>query len=107
MYLIASHSHYYSPNIFDTAFWKQYSKSVVPGMIIGTAGAHRYALPKTATKGAKTMIYGFMQGTVNADGAIDFALHELSEADLVEHKWPNAPVDAIHECYVHNGDEAN
>jgi hypothetical protein len=105
VYLIASHSHYYSPNIFDTYYWKQYSKTVVPGLIIGSAGARRYQLPKTADKTAKTHIYGFMQGAVEADGSIDFSLHELSEDDLVRSKWPEAPLDAIHECYIHNAEE--
>jgi hypothetical protein len=105
VYLIASHSHYYSPDIYDTPFWKQHSKTVVPGLIIGAAGAHRYALPKDARPGAKTMIYGFVQGTVHSNGVIDFALHELTEQDLVSAKWPNAPNDAIHECFIHNGDE--
>ena len=48
VYLIASHSHYYSPNIFDTPYWKEHSKTVVPGWIIGSAGAHRYRLPEDA-----------------------------------------------------------
>ena len=105
VYLIASHSHYYSPDIYDTAYWKQHTAKVVPGMIIGSAGAHRYALPKSAKKGAKTMIYGFVQGTVHADGSIDFALKELTEQDLMKVKWPEAPDAAVHECYIHNGDE--
>jgi hypothetical protein len=78
----------------------------VPGTIIGSAGAHRYNLPRGADKASKTNIYGYLQGNVHADGSIDFALHELSEADLVAAKWPSAPVDAIHECYIHNSDEA-
>jgi hypothetical protein len=45
-----------------------------------------------------------VQGTVHADGTIDFALKELSEQELIQAKWPEAPVDAIHECYIHNGD---
>ena len=105
VYVIASHSHYYSPNVFNTPYWKQHSSMVVPGWIIGAAGAHRYQLPKHADKRAKAHIYGFLQGTVHADGSIDFTLRELSENDLVQSKWPNAPLDAIHECYVHNGDE--
>jgi hypothetical protein len=105
VYLIASHSHYYSPNIFDTPYWKQHSATVVPGIIIGAAGAHRYALPKNAKKGAKSMIYGFVQGTVHPDGTIDLQLKELSEQDLMSVKWPEAPQAAIHECYIHNGDE--
>ncbi|MGA7858006.1 MAG: metallophosphoesterase [Terracidiphilus sp.] len=105
VYLIASHSHYYSPNVYNTPYWKQYSKTVLPGLIVGTAGAHRYQLPKTADKAAKTHIYGYVQGAVEADGTIDFTLHELSEDDLIQSRWPNAPLDAIHECYIHNADE--
>jgi Calcineurin-like phosphoesterase len=105
VYLFASHSHYYSPNIYDTPYWRQHTPKVVPGWIIGSAGARRYELPKTAHAGAKTRIYGFMRGVVHADGSIDFALHELSEQDLVRARWPDAPLDAIHECYIHNAEE--
>lgn len=104
VYLIASHSHYFSPNIFNSPYWKQHSASVVPGWIIGAAGAHRYQLPRGADKASRTDVYGYMQGTVHADGAIDFALQTLTEADLVQSKWPNAPLDAIHECFIHNSD---
>ena len=106
VYILASHSHYYSPNIFDTPYWKQHSSNVLTGIIIGSAGAHRYQLPKNADKASRTNIYGYLQGTVHGDGSIDFGLHELSEGDLIESKWPNAPADAIHECYIHNSDEA-
>jgi hypothetical protein len=105
VYLFASHSHYYSPNVFNSPYWKQHTSTIVPGWIIGSAGAHRYVLPKTAEKGAKTHIYGYVQGVIHPDGSIDFTLHELSEDDLVRSKWPNAPLEAIHECYVHNADE--
>ncbi|MGA9668210.1 MAG: metallophosphoesterase [Terracidiphilus sp.] len=104
VYIISSHSHYYSPNIYKTPYWEQ-RNMVVPGIIIGSAGAHRYKLPPEANKGSKTNIYGFLQATVHADGTIDFALHELSESDLVANKWPSAPLAAIHECYIHNSDE--
>jgi calcineurin-like phosphoesterase family protein len=104
VYILSSHSHYYSPNIYDTPYWKQHGGNVVPGIIIGSAGAHRYQLPKEADKVSKTNIYGYLQGSVHADGTIDFALHELSESDLVQSKWPNAPLDAIHECFIHNSD---
>jgi hypothetical protein len=106
VYLIASHSHYYSPNIFNTPYWKQYSNQVVPGFIVGTAGAHRYALPKTAQEGARSHVYGFLQGAVQADGSISFDLHELSEDDLKQARWPNAPLEAIHDCFVSNADPA-
>jgi hypothetical protein len=104
VYLIASHSHYYSPNIFNTGYWKEHTRKVVPGWIIGGAGAHRYQLPRDAEKGAKTNIYGFLRGTVHSDGAIDFSLIELSESDLVQAKWKDSPAVAIHDCYVNNHD---
>jgi hypothetical protein len=104
VYILSSHSHYYSPNIYDTPYWKQHGGKVVPGIIIGSAGAHRYQLPKEADKASKTNIYGYLQGNVHADGTIDFALHELSESDLAQSKWPDAPLDAIHECFIHNSD---
>jgi len=104
VYILASHSHYYSPNIFNTPYWKQHTGKVVPGTIIGSAGAHRYQLPKEADKASRTDIYGYLQGTVQGDGSIDFALHVLSEADLVGAKWPAAPLSVIHECVIHNSD---
>lgn len=101
VYLIASHSHYYAPNIFATSYWKQQGK-VVPGWIIGLAGAHRYKLPAETDRASRTDIYGYLQGAVRGDGSIDFTLRELSESDLIQSKWPNAPLDAIHECVIHN-----
>jgi hypothetical protein len=106
VYVIASHSHYYSPNIFKTPYLTQYNGKVLTGIVIGSAGAHRYQLPPGADKLAKTNIYGYVQGVVHTDGSIDLKLHELSERDLIDSKWPEAPLDAIHECYVHNSDEA-
>ncbi len=104
VYVIASHSHYYSPRIFNTPYWQQYSNQIVPGLIIGSAGARRYQLPENADKEARTHVYGFVQGTVQADGSIDFALHELSEDDLNQARWPNAPLSAIHDCFVNNAE---
>ena len=103
VYLIASHSHYYAPNIFNTPFLKQQNK-VLPGWIIGLAGAHRYKLPPVTDKASRTNIYGYMQGNVQTDGSIGFSLRELTENDLVQSKWPNAPLAAIHECFIHNSD---
>lgn len=104
VYILASHSHFYSPNVFNTPYWKQHSGRVIPGIIIGSAGARRYKLPKDVDKASKTNIYGYLQGTVQPDGSIAFGLHELSEADLVASKWPSAPLDAIHECFIHNSE---
>lgn len=103
VYLVASHSHFYSPAIYDTPFWQQ-AGMIVPGVIIGSAGAHRYLLLPSAAPGSKTHIYGYLQATVHADGTIDFAMQEVSEAEMIASKWPNAPLSAIYECFAHNSD---
>ncbi len=103
VYLLASHSHFYSPAIYDTPFWRQ-AGIVVPGTIIGSAGAHRYKLPPDAASGSKTHIYGYLRATVHGDGTIAFDLKEISEEEMVAHKWPAAPLSAIHECFIHNAE---
>jgi len=103
VYLLASHSHFYSPAIYDTPTWRK-EGMVVPGVIIGSAGAHRYLLPADAAPGSKTHVYGYLQVTVHGDGTMNFALREIGEDEMVKHKWPDAPLPAIHECYVGNSD---
>jgi len=103
VYLLASHSHFYSPAIYDTPFWQQ-AGMVLPGVIIGSAGAHRYLLSAMAAPGSKTHVYGYLQAAVHADGTITFTMLEVSEAEMIASKWPNAPLAAIYECYAHNSD---
>ena len=104
VYVLASHSHYYSPNVYKTNYWKQFSPDVVPGWIMGAAGAYRYKLPRGADKNARTHLYGYMQGTVSPDGSVNFTLHEVSEDDLIKYKWPNAPLSKISWCVANNAD---
>jgi hypothetical protein len=103
VYLIASHSHFYSPDIYDTPYWQQ-AGLVVPGVIIGSAGAHRYLLPPTVSKDSKTHLYGYLQAKVFEDGTVKFEMLEVHEAEMIASKWPDAPLSAIYECYAHNSD---
>ena len=103
VYLVASHSHFYSPAIYDTPFWQQ-AGLIVPGVIIGSAGAHRYLLPPGAAAGSKTHVYGFLQASVHADGTVSFDMEEIHEAEMIASKWPEAPLSAVYECYAHNSD---
>jgi hypothetical protein len=103
VYIIASHSHYYSPDIYNTTFWRQYTKTIVPGVLIGTAGAFRLPMPANVASGSKSMVYGYLRATVHPDDTIDFSFQQLSENDLQSAKWPGAPAAAIHECFIHNG----
>jgi len=44
VYILASHSHFFMDDIFNTAYWHA-NGGVLPGWIVGTAGAVRYPLP--------------------------------------------------------------
>jgi hypothetical protein len=82
VYVLASHSHYFMKDIFNTQHWRD-NGGVLPGWIVGTAGAQRYPLPAAAdlTK-SKTYVYGYLLGKVYSDGTIDFAFTELKESDI-------------------------
>jgi hypothetical protein len=83
VYILASHSHFYMNGIFNSASWRS-QNAVLPGWIIGTAGAVRYALPadKEQAKEALTKVYGYLLGTVNADGSVDFKFRQLSPESI-------------------------
>jgi hypothetical protein len=86
VYVLASHSHFYLEQIYATDYWRDPSHGgvVLPGWIVGTAGAARYPLPPEVAPGpgARAHVYGYLTGQVDADGAIAFAFHELGAADL-------------------------
>ena len=83
VYVLASHSHFYMTDIFDSDYWRDHG-GVLPGWIVGTAGAVRYPLPVLASraKEAKTNTYGYLLGTVHPDGKVDFAFQEIKRADI-------------------------
>jgi hypothetical protein len=101
VYVLASHSHFYMEDIFDNAEWKG---RVLPGWIVGTAGAIRYRLPAAAgpDQRAKTDVYGYMTGTVSADGAIAFSFEELSLEDLLRIDQGKHPETMVQWCYNEN-----
>jgi hypothetical protein len=85
VYVLASHSHFYMPNIYDTPFWRannDVGRSILPGWIIGTAGATRPRLPENSPKGARTDVYGYLLATVNAGGkpgAVNFEFKQIHQ----------------------------
>ncbi len=103
VYLVASHSHYFSPALYDTPYWRK-AGAVVPGVLIGLAGAHRYLLPDAHPAEAVEHQYGFLQGTVKADGSIDFAFRQIDEQQMKAHAWPQATTAAIEDCVQNNSD---
>lgn len=105
VYVLASHSHFYMPNIFNTDKLTDHGKKQpLSGWIIGTAGAVRYSLPKGSPETAETDVYGYLLGTVSAKGIIEFTFERVRESDVpqwVRERYPDAFVPW---CFVHNSE---
>jgi hypothetical protein len=82
VYVLASHSHFVMNNIYATAC--RASEGVMPGWIVGSAGAVRYRLPQdhAAATVAMTDVYGYLLATVAPDGSMTFEFKEVKEADV-------------------------
>jgi hypothetical protein len=103
VYIVSSHSHYYMDGIFNTEYWRTHG-GVLPGWIIGTAGAVRYALPPESKQAhaAETNVYGYLLAQVRPSGEIQFTFKQLRESDV-----PAAIVDRykpefVHWCFAEN-----
>jgi hypothetical protein len=103
VYILSSHSHYYMDGIFNTEYWRTHG-GVLPGWIIGTAGAVRYALPPESkqARAAETNVYGYLLAQVHPSGEIQFTFKRLRESDV-----PAAIVDRykpefVHWCFAEN-----
>ncbi len=105
VYVLASHSHFYMKGIFDSDYWKSHG-GVLPGWIVGTAGAHRYKLPEDAHKAAeaKTDVYGYLLATAHDDGSIDFKFKELKESAIAPDVVKRFGAPLVHECFIGNSD---
>jgi hypothetical protein len=103
VYLLASHSHFVVEDVFRTPYWKDH---VLPGWIVGTAGAVRYRLPPAiGTRFAKTDVYGYLIGTVMSDGSIQFEFKELSLDDLRLANAGKNPDSLVGWCTSENKDQ--
>jgi hypothetical protein len=103
VYVLASHSHYFMEGAFNTDYWRR-NGGVLPGWIVGTAGAQRYALPSdvSGAKAAQTDVYGFLLGTVYADGEIKFAFQRLNESEVPKAVSDRYTQPFVHWCFVEN-----
>jgi hypothetical protein len=109
VYVLASHSHFYMAGIFNTPYWKNRNE-VLPGWIVGTAGAQRYALPDPLPAGtvARTKVSGYLLGTVAPDGTIAFELKEVTETDVpveIKERYGENREQGeqfVHQCFKEN-----
>src|ERR1700730_12650158 len=83
VYVLATHSHYFMDGIFNTEYWRA-NGGILPGWIVGTAGAVRYTLPPESSNAytAETNVYGFLLGKVNPDCEIQFTFQHVNQPDL-------------------------
>jgi len=103
VYVLASHSHFYMSGIFDSPYWRAHG-GVLPGWIIGTAGAIRYALPPDAGKAAeaRTNVYGYLVGNAGADGSVRFEFKEIKEQDIPGPTVTRYTTEFVHQCFIGN-----
>jgi len=97
VYVLASHSHFYMQGIFDNLP----PERRLPGWIVGTAGAVRYALPPKAPPSARTDVYGYLLATAH-NGTIDFQFEQLGTSDVPEYVWERYAPSLVHWCFAHN-----
>jgi hypothetical protein len=102
VYVIASHSHFFVDDVYNDACHSK-PESVLPGWIVGTAGAVRYRLPvnMSTAKQARTDVYGYLLGTVSSDGKIQFAFKEV-RLENVPPQVVQRYGDQVQACFVEN-----
>jgi hypothetical protein len=101
VYLLASHSHFVMDQAFNTACHKG---DDLPGWIMGSAGAVRYRLPvdRGLSTLAKTDVYGYLLGTVAADGSVSFEFKEIRESDVPAGVVNEFSADQVKWCFEQN-----
>jgi len=106
--VLASHSHFLLEDIYDTPYWNNKAakdRGVLPGWIVGTAGAMRYSLPASRTQGAlaKEKTYGYLLATVGKGGsAISYVFREVKEADVPKDVVARFGPELVRSCFEGN-----
>jgi hypothetical protein len=104
VYVMASHSHFIMEDVYNSGYWKD---QVLPGWIVGTAGAVRYRLPPgiiVTNRVARTDVYGYLLATVMSDGAVQFEFKEVSLDDIRVANAGKTPASLVNWCYSENKD---
>ena len=108
VYILASHSHFYMTDLYDSDYWRTHG-GVLPGWIVGTGGAFRYALPddpdRSRAKDARTKVYGYLLGTVHSGGSIDFTFREVKREDIPDDINQRYTPEFVTWCFDQNKDQ--
>lgn len=113
VYVLASHSHFYMRDLFDTEYWRNpaHGGEVLPGWIVGTAGARRYALPELSPEmkqktDAQTFVWGYLLATVETSGEIHFDFIKLDQQNVPTTVRSRYGDDFVNFCFAENKDES-
>ncbi|HEY6253407.1 MAG TPA: hypothetical protein VI685_25910 [Candidatus Angelobacter sp.] len=107
VYVVASHSHFLMERIFETSYWKnaeEKDRGVLPGWIVGTAGAQRYGLPEGLPKDihAETLVSGYLLGTVAPNGEVQFEFQKVTQRDVPQAVQREFDEQFIETCFTKN-----
>lgn len=103
IYVLASHSHFLIEDAYNDACHPR-PDTVLPGWIVGTAGAVRYRLPANlgGAKLAKTDVYGYVLGTVQPDGQVRFVFKEITRDRIPLQVVERYGSKQVHACFEEN-----
>ena len=105
IYVLASHSHYFMAGTFNTGYWQTHG-GILPGWIIGTAGAVRYKLPPDSGRAdaAMTNVYGFLLATVDRKDRIKIDFQRLDESGVPAAVTARYTPQFVHWCFAENSE---
>jgi hypothetical protein len=103
VYVLASHSHFLIADVYNNVCHPK-PETVLPGWIVGTAGAVRYRLPANlaGAKHARTDVYGYLLATVHPNREIQFAFKEIKPADIPAQTVERYGSKQIQACFEEN-----
>jgi hypothetical protein len=106
VYVLASHSHFYLDDVYNTNCWQG---GVIPGWIVGTAGAVHYPLPEGIAPGPHAMmrlngslVYGYLLATVQTDSKINFEFQQVTFEDVRKANGNRYSEDIIKKVFSDN-----
>lgn len=105
VYTLASHSHLYMAGVFNTDYWRA-NGGVLPGWIVGTAGAERVKLPAGAkdAQDAREHVYGYLVARVSdaKDDPVTFEFKELKTSDVPQEVVNRFTLPFVEACWAGN-----
>ena len=106
VYVLASHSHFFETDIYNSAELRaEHAGRVLPGWIIGTAGAVQYVSKDPATgKDVRAIMYGYMEAEVRSDGSLRTKFREVGEKSqpVLTDAWG---IEMTNYCFKENKQE--